>query len=144
MQHEPSQLIEPPPVPFSFDTPGWHAAGLLLIALLCLAAWLLWRRHERNRYRSEALQWLTVKDRSVYETDLLLKRIAMRHYGREKVAAMRGMEWIGFLNSCWKENAFTTEDARLLSEDIYAGHVNADADFKAKARRWVRYHRHAL
>lgn len=111
---------------------------------LGIVAWKLLRHYERNRYRREALLWLEEKERSLYETDMLLKRIAMRNYGRENVAALRGQAWIDLLNRYWKEGAFTAADADLVSEALYRRPPASGADFTAKAKRWIRYHRHAL
>ncbi|MGX5820368.1 DUF4381 domain-containing protein [Chitinophaga lutea] len=143
MQNE--SIIEPPPVRFSFDAPGWYAVGAALLVLLALAVVAYVRYRRRNRYRREALQWLDAGDHSLYETDMLLKRVAMARYGRERVASLRGAEWTGFLNSCWNAADFTEEDARLIAEGLYAGRIVGDeAAFRAKARRWIIHHRHAL
>lgn len=131
-------------MPFSFDAPGWYVTGLLLLVATGVLAFRLMRYYQRNRYRAAALRWLD-ENESLYDADLLLKRIAMRRYGRGKVAALRDMAWINFLNSCWKEKSFTAADARLLNDVLYAGtSAEGQAGFIARAKRWVRYHRHAL
>ncbi len=151
-------LIEPAPVPFSFHAPGWYVVEALLLMLLLLGAYWLIRYRRRNRYRREALQWLGSRMialhaqqaymQQLYEADMLMKRIAMKIYGREQVAALQGNEWISFLNRQYRRGGlFSEADSYLLTDMLYKspGTANvADTDhFISKTSNWIRYHKHA-
>ncbi|MFX1705447.1 DUF4381 domain-containing protein [Chitinophaga sp. CC14] len=152
------ELIEPAPVPFSFHTPGWYITGVVLVLLLLLGAYRFARYRYRNRYRRDALLWLGKRMmalhaqqecmQQLYEADMLMKRIAMKIYGREKVAGLRGHEWITFLNrQNLRRKEFSAEDGQLLTDTLYSDPkaVNtADTNrFISKTQNWIRYHKHA-
>lgn len=152
------ELIEPSPVRFSFDTPGWYVAAALLVLLGCWVVYRYVQYRRRNRYRQEALLWLgermmTLHARQefmqqLYEADMLMKRIAMQLYGREKVAPLRGGEWITFLNQQMRRrNDFSADDSNLLTDTMYRDpHAVSAAEtdrFISKTYNWIRYHKHA-
>ncbi|MFL9483694.1 DUF4381 domain-containing protein [Chitinophagaceae bacterium LWZ2-11] len=149
------QLIEPAPVPFSFNAPGWYVlAGLVIIAILLTC--LFWYGHyKRNLYRKNALIWLQDKeqtlkenkvyDKLIYESNILMKRIAVKKYGRANVAGLRGVEWIDFLNKVWKEKSFSGDDLQIINRFIYSftdtiTDEQAEA-FVEKTKRWIRKHK---
>jgi len=129
MDEQYGKLIEPPPVRFSFGAPGWYVLEALILIVILFIVWMLWRHHVKNKYRTSALQWLAVKEQRyasankyntlVYETTMLIKRIAMGKYGRSNVAGKRGTEWTSYINSTWKAKAFDENDEVLFSENIY-------------------------
>lgn len=147
-------LIEPQAVPFSFGAPGWYVLGILCLLLILFIAWLIWRHYTRNKYRRYALQWLDAKEQElssasnygalVYETTMLVKRVAMSKYGRENVAGKRGNEFTAYINTTWKSKAFDATDEVLFSNHIYSD-TNIEQDkaaaFVEKARQWIKQHR---
>lgn len=149
------ELIEPPPVKFSFDAPGWYVVGALLMLLLLASAILWYRHYKRNRYRAAALLQLAKKkellipqqqyDVLMYESDLLVKRVAMKKYGRNNVAGLTASQWIAYINQTWKEKSFTNEEGQLLSQKVYAFNNNISKEeaetFVEKSKRWIRKHR---
>jgi len=149
------KLIEPAPVPFSFGAPGWYVVGALALALLIFCIYLLVMHYKSNRYRRNALQFLAnTEDKFstrqafgelIYETHMLIKRIAMSRYGRKKVSSLRGDEWISFINTTWREKAFDNSDDELLTQTIYKPLVPVSAGqataFTRKARRWIKKHK---
>lgn len=149
------QLIEPSPVPFSFGAPGWYVVGVLIFLLLLVLAWLWLRHYLRNRYRKQALNWLAEKEaycirkqaypELVYESNSLIKRIAMRKYGRAAVAGKRSTEWISYINGTWRESSFDAGDEQLLSRGLYAPAEGVSAEqaraFIDKTRRWIKKHK---
>ncbi len=145
MKQEAAQLIEPPPVHFAPVTPGWYVSGAVLLLLLAALAVLCIRHYLQNRYRREALRQLeaiTAAPNVLYEANMLLKRIAMRNYGRSEVAALQGDDWMNFLNGRWKEAAFTTEEGKAVSDGLYRPPgPEIPAAFLDKCRRWLRKHR---
>ncbi|SEW43647.1 DUF4381 domain-containing protein [Chitinophaga arvensicola] len=152
------ELIEPSPVPFSFNTPGWYVTGVLLLLALLWGVWRYMRYRRRNRYRQEALRWLGERMvvlhaqqefmQQLYEADMLMKQIAMQLYGREKVAPLRGGEWIRFLNQqTRRRDDFSTDDGLLLTDTMYRKpHAVSAAEtdrFISKTSNWIRFHKHA-
>jgi hypothetical protein len=156
MDEQYGTLIEPPPVPFHFGAPGWYVAGGLLLLLLIIAAWLLSRHYRKNLYRRQALQWLRSKEEElqhagslallVYETNMLLKRIAIGRYGRTVIAASRDAQWIALLNKTMKKNLFDNKDEQLLQQQLYRskGAILPDeaAAFIARSKKWIQQHRY--
>lgn len=149
------QLIEPAPVKFQFTAPGWYVLGGLLILAILMIAWIWWRHYRANLYRKMALQTLSGMQNTymeqntailVYETNMLLKRIAISRYGRIPFAGSMGGEWIACLNETWKEKSFDPGDQKIL-QTIYPLQGIPVADGKAfveKARRWIKTHRRVL
>lgn len=147
-------LIEPAPVPFRFGAPGWYVLGVLCLLGIGFLVWLIWRHHEKNKYRTAALLWLDHLQQSlsgdgeykalVYETAMLLKRIAISRYGRKPVAALRGEEWARYFNTTWKARAFDEKDADLLSGSVYRSQPIGESDaaqFMEKAKKWIKEHK---
>ncbi len=144
--------IEPASVKFTFSAPGWYVSEGLLITILLITAYLLWQHYQRNRYRRQALQWLRKQESSLlpanesgkllYETDTLMKRIALQHYQRDTVAGLQGSEWIAFLNQTCKTALFDETDVqclkRLYAKDTIDKH---EIDlFINKTKKWIKTH----
>jgi hypothetical protein len=96
----------PPPVSMFPATWGWAVAGLLLLALLALAA-LAWHRHRRaTAYRRAALAELRTLAPALEQDeagafarlDALLRRTALAAFPRAEVAALTGDAWAAFLD----------------------------------------------
>jgi hypothetical protein len=154
MEDQYGQLIEPSPVTFSFGAPGWYVLGIVLILLLLFIAWLLYRDYKRNLYRRYAIKELTsaqmqyaatgLQANILYETNMLLKRIAMARYGRNETAGLRGTKWISFLNRSSGKELFTENDTGLLSEQLYMTNPpqkRSTDDFVEKAKQWIKKHK---
>lgn len=149
-------IIEPPPVPFRFGAPGWYVLAALIVLLLTAATILLVKRHERNSYRRQAIRWLQAREAAllpngallqlVYESNMLLKRIAMQRYGRRQVAELSGQEWLSMLNKTLHRPLFDDKDQALLSGRLYDPHAGIApgeaTDFAAKSKNWIQHHRY--
>ena len=123
--------------------------------LIVLLTWLLVRYYKRNLYRKHALQFLNDTeqmllpkkefDLAVYQTQMLIKRIAMARYGRQNVSGLRGEQWIAFINGTWREKSFDHTDEVLLNQDIYEPEhsvtENEAVNFVEKSRRWIKKHK---
>ena len=151
------KLIEPDPVKFTWGAPGWYMLGILLLLLIGVVALLMWRHHQKNKYRRSALSWLEEKERKllnqqpvqlVYDSTMLMKRIAMSRYGRDEVASLPNKEWVTFLNSVCKSPMFTDNDAMWLAKILYVPGEQPNLDeakgFIVKTKAWIRHHRYAL
>ncbi|NCD71244.1 DUF4381 domain-containing protein [Mucilaginibacter agri] len=155
MDEQIGKLIEPQPVPFTFNTPGWYVLGALLLILLAGLILLLIKYYQLNRYRKHALLLLASTEKKytevnafellVYDANMLVKRIAMSRYGRQRVSGLRDGEWIGFINTTWHEKSFDSKDEVLINETIYQSGQSVSADdaqaFTNKVRRWIRKHK---
>lgn len=147
------KLIEPQPVAFSFGAPGWYVLGAVCLLAVLFIAWLLWQHYQKNKYRKYALQWLDVKQQElsstnnynalVYETTMLLKRVAMTKYGRDQVAGKRGNEFTTYINSTWRAKAFDANDEALFTNSIYSETTIEQQKaelFVSKAKQWIKKH----
>lgn len=143
------QLIEPAPVAFSFDAPGWTVIAVALVVILLTVVVFLWRNHIRNRYRRDALRHVQALERDVqdhntlvYEVNMILKRIALRFAARKEVASLRNQEWIEFLNGTSKPHLFSDAVATNLFR-VYSGNVTSQhaRDFIVTAKQWIKGHK---
>jgi hypothetical protein len=154
-----NDYIEPARIPFSYQSPGWYMLATLLLIALALLVFFIIRQYRKNRYRSQALRFLSVLQQQygasdsyqllAYQTAILIKRIAIAKYGRTAVAGLCGNPWIHWLNATIKKktkNKFGDTDLRLVGDGIYADQkLTAEQvnPFVEKAKTWIRYH-HAI
>ena len=57
-QSDPGPLIEPDPIRFSFDTPGWYLLGGIIFILSCLLLIRVIKNYRKNAYRRDAIEKL--------------------------------------------------------------------------------------
>jgi len=144
-------LYEPEAVTFSFQSPGWYflAATLFLLAVYSLVKWLRW--YMKNAYRREALKNLSVIEAEqmqyqgserLRDTLVLLKIVATKTFGREKVASLYGDEWLDFLEEKGRETPF-----RKYSSSISAAlYKNGDLEERQLekiigiSKTWIKTH----
>lgn len=156
MDDEIGTLIEPEPVQFTWEAPGWYVLGVMLFVVTVVITILIVRHYRRNRYRREAIAWLVNRQKDlmdqpphmiVYDATMLMKRIVISRYGR-RYAAARGGEWITFLNTCCRRDLFSPQDDAWITQCLYVGHTSVgDTDIQAylnKTRTWIKSHRYAL
>jgi hypothetical protein len=145
MQTDIGDIIEPTSVEFSFDAPGWYAVGAALVLVMLIVFYLLWRNYRRNKYRRTALQYLSDLEKKftgnqlTYETNMVMKRIALRSIAREQVASLRNEEWINFLNASGKAGLFPDETKKVLNQ-IYTTENIPSPSFVQSARTWIKIH----
>ncbi|WP_346859174.1 DUF4381 domain-containing protein [uncultured Draconibacterium sp.] len=119
------QLIEPDPVKYSFNTPGWYLVLALLVLIVLLVVFIQYRKYRKNAYRREALKEIEdilqhKKTRAAFEINELLKRTAIQLYGRKKVAALYGDEWFRFLMSCIEKQLISPlPDFTIYTKALY-------------------------
>ena len=131
--------------------PGWW---LLAVALVGLAALVLWLRHRRREsVRRAAIGELDAL-RASYECEAnaavlaeqlsaLLRRVALVRFGRGRVAPLYGRDWIDFLEHSGRMAGFPVELATTLERAVYAGpSQNHEPDevaaWLSASRRWIR------
>ena len=144
-------LYEPEAISFSFQSPGWYVlAGLLLLLTLFIFIKCL-RTYLKNAYRREALKHLVEIETGfaqkrelsyLREALVLLKKIAMDAFGREKVAQLHGDEWLIFLEEKGKETPFRKYSSSISSV-IYKSE-NIDRELGEQiiglSKRWIKTH----
>ncbi|WP_250516717.1 DUF4381 domain-containing protein [Caballeronia sp. INDeC2] len=139
------ELPLPEPVSYAPQTIGWVFVALLLVVIVLAAAWLAWRRHERSRYRREALAELArieaklgdeaTRASALGEIAPLMKRTALAAAPREQVAALSGASWLAYLKKT--HGAFDDESGALLYMASYAPRERLAAITRQQAQRLV-------
>jgi len=131
------------------------AVTLVLLGLTALTLHRLWLRHQRRRpYRAalaELTQWeRTAPRRSAQEASAtltaLLRRVALLHYPRDRVAPLSGTAFAAFLDEAMATPTFTQGPAAdLLGDARYgaraAGPLDCSPELAAAARSWLDAHR---
>lgn len=144
-------LIEPDPVGFSFDSPGWYflAFIVLFIAIVLIVRWL--HNYQKNAYRREALKKLAAineniegisSDAGINNVFVILKLVAIKTYGRSQIAPLYGKKWISFLESKGKETPFSDFESSITNALYAAKPINGDELEKLLnvSKRWIITH----
>ena len=143
-----TSLYEPEPIGFSFDAPGWYGLSILLIGLLLYFLVRFIISYRRNAYRREAVKTLVGIDQTqlddkdkVKEILVVLKLVAIKTYGRDKVASLFGMEWLKFLEDTGKTTSFT-EFREEVGEMVYIanGRTLDINQFITISKNWIKTH----
>ncbi|MQT14987.1 DUF4381 domain-containing protein [Segnochrobactrum spirostomi] len=116
----------PQPVPFWPPAPGWWIlAGLIVLALIAAAIYE-WRRRQTLGYRALRALEAIEKDSEHYRdahaaaaaSALLIRRIVVTRFGRERLAGLTGDRWQTFLSE--GKNGLPAEVSRLVAVAAYA------------------------
>ncbi len=144
-------LREPPPTGWWPPAPGWWVLAAVVLSLLVLVAWVMWRRYRANAYRRRALAQL---DR-LYQTqqsersdplqfstrlNALLKSVALVAYPRREVAARSGSQWLDFLNTCLQSDQQFPAEFVTTAYRCDAQPPDPERLYSA-ARAWIKRHR---
>ena len=141
-------LVVPDSVSRMPEGPGWWILFGWLALVTAIVVRALVARHQRNRYRREAI---AVLDRIAASADddpagaaadiaVLLKQTALAAYPREDVGALYGEGWAQFLNESAANDSVVQKSAMALATASF----QPDADGRAlvsPARRWIKVHR---
>ena len=144
-------LMEPAPVEFTFETPGWYVVFTVLVLLTGFAFWKWLQFYRKNAYRRAALKNLeTIKiqyaktndSQCVNDVAVLLKLVAIHAYGREKVAPLYEESWLTFLESKSKNANFkkyqdTFNEVIYLNKEAPAQAVN---ELILETKKWISAH----
>jgi hypothetical protein len=142
----------PAPVEAWPPAPGWWALGIIA-AILAIAgiAWLV-RWWMKNRYRREGLKQLEAL-RAKHEADRndavylagyseLLKRVALTHFPRNKVASLTGEAWVQFLDRAANTDEFRMGPGQALINGNYAPDPEVDVEALHRLGTfWIKNHR---
>lgn len=140
-------ILVPPPISWWPLAPGWWIVAAALLGALAILATALIRHHQRNAYRSAALDELTAiagtEDPAarIRAVSAILKRAALVAYPRVEVASLTGSSWLAFLDRTAGISSFS-EGAGAALQGIASGAPIGDAEtILAAARHWVKHHR---
>ena len=129
--------------------PGWWVVAFVILALLAWAGADAWRRHRLHRERRRVMDALAeleadfTRDRSnerLARIALLMRRLALSRYPRERVAGLTGAAWLRFLDESGGNGQFANGAGRVLAAAPYQRSVPHDMDiegFAALVRAWV-------
>jgi Domain of unknown function (DUF4381) len=141
------EIMVPPPVPWWPPAPAWYALGVMIGVVVAVSAWRVSARWSRNRYRRAALAELDrleadpANPQAPPALAILVKRVALAAYPRERVASLSGREWLAFLDATGGDGAFTSGPGRTLEVGYEPGIHGADTELFAAVRRWIEGHR---
>lgn len=109
-----SPIIEPSPIPFTMETIGWKFVFALLLIVILFSIYKYLKYYKSNAYRREAISQINLLNTNsnlsssqlIESTMFQLKKTAIQSYGRKKVAALYGKEWLLFLEESVQEVSF--------------------------------------
>jgi hypothetical protein len=125
----------PDPIGWWPPAPGWWLVGVAVLLLVAATARYLVRRIKNGEFRREARRELrllaenreAMDDRQLVEQlSILLRRVAIRAYGRETVAPLAGQRWLGFLDRTGDTDRFTAGPGTVLGEGHYRTGIEID------------------
>jgi hypothetical protein len=140
----------PAAAPFWPPAPGWWLLALLLLALLAWCAVLAVRHYRVRRHRSRIFAALaqleTGLDRErtperLAAISILLRRLALTRYPRERVAPLSGAGWLAFLDESGGGGRFRDGPGRVLADGPYRRAIVDDLDIAGLGtlvRTWIR------
>lgn len=111
---------------------GFWILVALILMLLITAAWFIAQFRQRNAYRRAGIALLESAN-TVYDINVVLKRVALAVFPREQVAALHDEDWIQFMQSTCPGEQF----AKLSQSDEA---TPATESIRASARTWIRKH----
>lgn len=139
------ELPLPAPISYAPQRIGWVFVALLLLAIALVIAWLAWRRHEKSRYRREALAELArievrLGDEATRASALadiapLVKRTALAAAPRSEVASLSGPSWLAYLKRT--HGSFDEATGALLYVASYAPRERLAGVTQQQAQRLV-------
>lgn len=149
-------IVLPPPLSWFPQTWGWLAAALVIGMALAVWAAFATVRYRRNAYRREAQTLLdsivprlasaTTRQSAIQDVGALLKRVAIKTWGREKVAKLSGREWSSFLAEHGASGdrsllAASLEDVEYRDAHLYEQQEEEIGKLLARnARHWIEGH----
>lgn len=133
----------PPAAPFWPPAPGWWVVAFAVLLLLAWVGALAWRRRRLARARRRILGELAAleadftRERSserLAMISVLLRRLALSRYPRERVAGLAGTDWLRFLDESGGNGQFAAGPGRVLAAAPYRRSIPHDMDIEAFSR----------
>ncbi|NOY17738.1 MAG: DUF4381 domain-containing protein [Gammaproteobacteria bacterium] len=128
--------------------PGWWILAALLLVLLVWVAWAALRRYRLHRSRQRILAMLSELEQEadnntperIAQISILLRRLALMRYPRQRVAALTGTDWLSFLDESGGQGNFSQGPGQVLATGPYQPTLPRDLDTRALGtlvRSWV-------
>jgi hypothetical protein len=140
---DPGSIIEPDPIPFSFQAPGWYFlfALLLIISAILFFNWL--KHYRKNTYRRHAIEKINnITDEDLNELLIILRLTAIQTFGRKNVAGLYGNEWFAFLDSKVRQPLLSPYE-KMIMDFIYKEKAIKSSQFEeisANTKKWIKTH----
>ncbi|SEA07957.1 protein of unknown function [Thiothrix caldifontis] len=124
-------------------------AGLMLFVIV----WLFWRWQQQKRTEQRLETALLELERLqgqygantkelLRELSVLLRRVAISEYGRQRVSGLTGAAWVKFLDEKAGKPLFSGKLAHLLTEVPYRPETQAETKAVLQAiREWIKLQR---
>ncbi|MCF6281018.1 MAG: DUF4381 domain-containing protein [Candidatus Polarisedimenticolaceae bacterium] len=115
--------------------PGWWLVAMVALALLIWASFALRRHLQLRRQRAEVLALLTQLEEAfdpsqaahhLAELSILLRRVALTRFPRQRVAALTGSAWLKFLDETGGNGQFSNGPGAILATGPYQSDIEAD------------------
>ncbi|WP_057938899.1 DUF4381 domain-containing protein [Algoriphagus resistens] len=138
-------IYEPPAVEFSFDTIGWTVLGGIVLVGLLLLIFFRIKKYLHNRYRREALaalQKIGSNEAGFSQVFVVLKRVAIHVFGREKVGPLHGDSWLRFLEDTGKQVRLLKygEQVQALIYRDSLPDAQTRKEILSHAQKWIKTH----
>jgi len=139
----------PAAAPFWPPAPGWWVLAGVILLLLAWVGAVAWRRRRLERARRRILDALAALEADfarehsserLASISLLLRRLALSRFPRERVAGLTGAAWLRFLDESGGDGQFAAGPGRVLAAAPYQRSIPRDMDvegFSALVRGWV-------
>ena len=128
--------------------PGWWVLAVILIALLVLSTVWLFRRYRLYRLKTKIMDEISAlsdccTDNTAAFTarlSMLLRRIALRRYSRQRVASLTGSDWLRFLDETGGGGDFEHGIGQILEVGPYRPQTSEQprAELLQLAQRWAK------
>ena len=145
-------LMEPSPVPFTFDALGWKILLVLLVLSVIYFSFKYYQFYKKNQYRRDAIHRISEIQLNpentileiVKQTMFQLKLTALETFGRNKVASLEGDHWLNFLNESGKDTNFIPYQEVIINaiyQDEYQDKSNFNKEeFSKTSIKWIKSH----
>ena len=138
----------PPAVSFWPPAPGWWFLTILFVLLTFFCCRWLWRRHKRQRPKTDALLNLKTlqnqynKNNNALATlrnlSQLLRLAALSFYKQEEVASLHGLAWLEFLDKTGQTMEFTQGAGKIFGTQVYQQKPDFELDtLFLLVKKWV-------
>jgi hypothetical protein len=128
--------------------PGWWLLPLLIAGAILGVRWYRRRHGARHRMREQALRELEhIETRfgrrdderqTLQHLSMLLRRVAVNRYPRERVASLTGQRWLQFLDGVTGGTGFSEGPGRALADAPYKPAAAANIpDLLDLCRHWL-------
>jgi len=115
------ELPLPDPVSWVPQTIGWLFLAIAALAGVGYFVWRRWQIWQANQYRRDGLARLKqMNPKQLHDLPEILRVAALAAGPRNKVASLRGPDWINWLNDRVDQPLFDDADSIILDTLAYA------------------------